>query len=695
MTLLVTFAAPSSYATQPVFQLGDDVLLSKYSQVIDGKRIGLITNQTGVNSQGQSMIDTLAHDPGARLTALYGPEHGIDGKALAGTYVPSSIHPTLQIPVYSLYGPTRMPTDQMLTDVDLLLFDIQDIGSRTYTYISTLNYAMIAAKRANKQIVVLDRPNPVGGDIVDGPMLQEGYQTFVGVDILPMAHGMTIGELALYFNRKIGADLTVVPMDGYTRQMRWQDTGLKWIPSSPRIPDLESVFGYMATGLGEGTGIFQADNFRWIGGKGLDARKFAAQLNSAQLPGVTFTPEQRGTAGGARLTITDYHTFNPAKTGVYALAYARMLSGFPVPRSVVGQPLLMFDKIMGTGQIGDALSKKYTPQQIELQYATALQQFRTTREAYLIYGNEPVTATEVIHRTVTIPQPAPVPPVPKPPATPAKPATPTPKPPATPAKPATPTPKPPATPEKPATPTPKPPATPEKPATPTPKPPAKPSAPTGKVAYLTFDDGASNVTPQVLDVLKQYRVRATFFVIGRNAEKYPAMIKRMATEGHVIGGHTYSHDYSKIYYSVDGFFQDLDRGNQAIQKITGQKPTLFRFPGGSNNSVSLKAQNPNVYTKEKWIMPDIVKAAKQRGYLYFDWNVSIGDASSGGYTVESAVTYVKNGIGTKKEIIVLMHDAETKATTAKALPQIIQYLQAQGYRFDVLGPAVTNVAFLR
>ena len=143
-----------------------------------------------------------------------------------------------------------MPTEEMLSGIDVLLFDVQDIGARTYTYMSTLNYCMVAAEKYDKPIVVLDRPNPLGGMIVDGPVLETPYKTFVGVDNLPMAHGMTAGELAQYFNRTIGAELYVVPMEGYKRTMVFQDTGLKWVPTSPNIPDLDSLFGYMATGLG-------------------------------------------------------------------------------------------------------------------------------------------------------------------------------------------------------------------------------------------------------------------------------------------------------------------------------------------------------------------------------------------------------------------------------------------------------------
>jgi uncharacterized protein YbbC (DUF1343 family) len=374
--------------TRPRFKLGNEVLLERYRHLIEGKRVGLITNPTGLNSKGEHLVDILAADPKVQLTALYGPEHGLDGKAAAGDYVESYQHPTLHIPVYSLYGATRKPTAAMLQDVDVLLFDIQDIGARYYTFISTMNYAMQAAQENGKQFIVLDRPNPLGGEIVEGPMLEDYYATFVGVDNLPMAHGMTIGELARFFNRKIGVDLTVVPMEGYTRDMIWQDTGLTWVPTSPMIPTVEAAFGYMASGLGDGTGIGRGGTyFSWIGGKGIDSVKFAKLMNGAGLPGVRYHAEDKGSQGGVRIEITDYRTFNPAKSGIYALAYARSLNQFAVPKSGnTPSQICMFDKLMGSNKVGQWLEQNLSPQQIVARYTPELNRFRQERQAYLIYG---------------------------------------------------------------------------------------------------------------------------------------------------------------------------------------------------------------------------------------------------------------------------------------------------------------------
>jgi len=364
------------------FMLGSTVLLSEERHLVEGRKVGLVTNQSGVNSRGESTKVLFFEAEDIDLKALYAPEHGLDGKALAGEYVKSYRHEVYDIPVYSLYGETRMPTEEMLEGIDVLIYDIQDIGARSYTYISTLNYCMQAAEKYAVPVVVLDRPNPLGGITVAGPVMEERFISFVGIDILPKAHGMTVGEIALYFNRNVGVELTVVPMQGYDRSMIYQDTGLSWVQTSPNIPDLEAVFGYMATGLGEGTGVFQADQFRWVGGRGLDAEIYAARLNAAGLEGVEFIPEERSEAGGARLEITDYHSFNPARTGIYILSYAFELGDFTVPKS--NDVIVMFDKIMGTDKMGLYLEQGLAPEEIEERFAPAIEEFKVEREKYLL-----------------------------------------------------------------------------------------------------------------------------------------------------------------------------------------------------------------------------------------------------------------------------------------------------------------------
>lgn len=394
LMVIMLYSYPASCQQGPPVKPGNEVLFERYYHLIKGKRVGLVTNQTGVNSRGERVIDVLYNDESVHLVALYAPEHGIDGKAKAGEYVKSYIHPELGIPVYSLYGATRFPTEDMLKEVDVLLFDIQDIGARTYTYMSTLNYCLVAAKQYGRPLLVLDRPNPLGGMIVEGPVLEDSFISFVGVDNLPMAHGMTAGELALFYNRKIDAKLQVIPMEGYRRNMIFQDTGLPWVQTSPNIPDLKSCFGYMATGLGEGTGVFQADSFKWIGGKGLNSHEFARLLTGAGLEGVSFVPEKRGEAGGVRLVITDYYRFNPARTGIYALAYAFSLGDFKIPKSSGGAPV-MFEKVMGTDKIGQYLERGLTPQEIEERYTPALNRFREERKKYLLDEYAPEIVVKV------------------------------------------------------------------------------------------------------------------------------------------------------------------------------------------------------------------------------------------------------------------------------------------------------------
>lgn len=364
--------------------LGNERLMGEYSHLIKGKNLGLITNQTGIDSQGKRTVDKLFKYPDANLVAIYSPEHGLDGKQEAGAYVDSYMDTELSLPVYSLYGVTREPSSEMLKGIDVLIFDIQGIGSRTYTYISTMNYAMKAAKKHNIDFVVLDRPNPLGGEIVEGYMLEDKYKTFVGVDKMPMAHGMTIGELAKYYNRDIGVKLEVVPMVNWKRSMIWQDTGLPFAQTSPNIPNIESAFNYMATGIGDNTGLGQGDKFTWVGAKGIDSEEFAKHLNAYNLPGVRFTPEDKNDKGGVRLIITDYHLYNPQKTGTYILATANLMGAIEIPEEKDGV-IPMFEKIHGSDKMGNALRRGLSPEQIVAEYQRELEEFKNIRKQYLIY----------------------------------------------------------------------------------------------------------------------------------------------------------------------------------------------------------------------------------------------------------------------------------------------------------------------
>ncbi|MDO5302121.1 MAG: DUF1343 domain-containing protein [Tissierellia bacterium] len=363
--------------------LGNERIFSDYNHLIRGKKLGLITNQTGVDRDGVPMAQRLKDYPEAELVALYAPEHGVDGKQKAGVYVESYFDEALGLPVYSLYGKTRKPSREMLEGIDVLLYDMQDIGSRTYTYISTLQNAMVAARENGIPIVVLDRPNPLGGEKVEGFLRESRFKSFVGIDKLPMGHGMTVGELAQFFNREIKGDLTVVPMKNWSRKMIYQDTGLTFTQTSPNIPDLESAFMYMATGSGENTGIGSSEYFHWVGGKDIDGEEFAQRLNAFGLEGVTFVPADKKTRGGVRLKITDHHSFNPAKAGYVILATANQMRPINVPE--LKKPWDMFYLIQGSETMADLLRAQASPQEIIDAYQDDVAAFRAQREAYLLY----------------------------------------------------------------------------------------------------------------------------------------------------------------------------------------------------------------------------------------------------------------------------------------------------------------------
>jgi uncharacterized protein YbbC (DUF1343 family) len=692
LSLLLTMFPPGgSSANLSVIQLGSDVLFTHFHQIIEDKKVGLITNQTGINGSGVSTIDMIRRDGSVTLTALFTPEYGLNGKAPADDPLTTYVHPVYEVPVYSLAGPKPQLTAEMLQSSDLLLVDLQNLGTRHDSYLSLLHTSIAAAKEHKKPIIILDRPNPLGGMIIDGPVLEDpAYLSDVGVDTLPLTYGMTFGELALFFNRKIGADVTVIPMTGYKRSMTYQDTELDWYPPSPAFSDLSSVLSHLATSMGEGTNLQYDEKYNWIGKEGIDEYRYADLMNGSLLPGVVFFPEKRESAGGVRIQIIDPRLFNPAKTGIYALAHANKLSTLTIKPGQSGPS--DFDLRMGTNKIAQLLEQGASPKDIEAAYMPQHAQFLSLRVPYLIYNEEPYYPTQPISsKQQEIPStPAPIE-EPKPsepsPAKPALPAQPSKEQPATPAPAPVPVPVPVPAPVLPA----KDPA-PEKsaepaPATPAPvpkQPPAPPAA--GKVAYLTFDDGPSPVTLHILETLKSFDAKATFFVVGRNIPGNEEILKRIVAEGHSVGGHSYSHDYRYLYKSVDAFFADMEKGNQLIEQATGVKPTLFRYPGGSTNTISLKYQDPSQYNKNKTVMAAIKEESRERGLTFIDWNVTNGDARSNRYTADEALGQIKKQVNNQKEIVILMHDTATKAATAESLPEVMQFLKEKGYRFEAISP---------
>jgi uncharacterized protein YbbC (DUF1343 family) len=317
-------------------RLGIDVLLSDSLHVVQGKRVGLITNHTGRDAAGVSTIDRLARASGVRLTALYGPEHGLRGLAKPGEGVASTVDSATGVPIYSLYGETRTPTPDMLKDVDVLIFDIQDVGARVYTYPWTMALAAEAARKSGKTFVVLDRPDPIRADRVEGGVLDPKFRSFVGAYPVAIRYGLTIGELARYLvrSKQLDANVRVIPMQNYSRSMWWDETGIEWINPSPNMRSIDAALLYTGTVFFEGTNVTEGRGtdapYQMIGAPWLvDAGAIARELNARNLPGVHFdSTTQTPTAGYKwagqtipmiRVTVTDRNGVQPAAVGLHML----------------------------------------------------------------------------------------------------------------------------------------------------------------------------------------------------------------------------------------------------------------------------------------------------------------------------------------------------------------------------------------
>ncbi len=330
---LLLYILPVAVFAAPVVKLGIDRLVTEeYSYLLKGKRIGLITNQTGVNSSLISTVDVLkaySKTKSFSLVALFAPEHGINGSISASQTIEDAFDAD-HIPIYSLYGKNMRPTGEMLKGIDLLIYDIQDIGSRSYTYVSTMFYAMEACAKNHVQFCVLDRPNPINGVVVDGLLLDKKHRSTIGYVNVPYCHGMTAGELARYFNQEynIGCQLIVIPMRGWSRKMTFKDTGLSWIPTSPYIPEATTAYFYPTTGiLGElqivNTGLGYTMPFKIVGAPWIDAILFADQLNAQAFPGVFFRPfyftpnfgrHAKEACQGVLIVVTDPSVYKPVST---------------------------------------------------------------------------------------------------------------------------------------------------------------------------------------------------------------------------------------------------------------------------------------------------------------------------------------------------------------------------------------------
>jgi uncharacterized protein YbbC (DUF1343 family) len=395
-------------------ELGIDVLEQRQFSDLRGKRVGLITNATGIDSHGESTVDVLWKAPGVRLVALFGPEHGVYGADWAGQYVESSTDAHTGLPVYSLYGPTRKPTPEMLKDIDVLVYDIQDIGCRSYTFISTLGLAMDAAGQAGIKFYVLDRPDPLGGNRVEGPMLDPRFRSFTSQWDIPYVYGLTPGELAYMLRSMPGwlkkpPALTIVSMVGWYRSMSWDETGLMWVPTSPHIPTAETALNYVATGfLGEAGGISNGVGytlpFAVFAHPSFNSFAVADQFNSLRIPGVLFEPVtykpfynlfKDQVISGAQLYYPD-----PSKVNLCNLAVQILYRCYHAPGTRMFRTTAdgnsgsdAFDHIAGTDELRLALQAGKTPEEIVAGWQASLSNFREARRPYLLYGEQPRSET--------------------------------------------------------------------------------------------------------------------------------------------------------------------------------------------------------------------------------------------------------------------------------------------------------------
>ncbi len=387
--------------TQDELKLGVEVLLDEQKELIEGKRVGLITNPTGVDQALNSIVDRLHNDPAVNLTALYGPEHGVRGDAQAGEYVEYYIDEQTGLPVYSLYGETRKPTPEMLENVDVLLFDIQDVGARFYTYIYTMAYAMEAAQENGKEFIVLDRPNPLGGYDVGGPVLDPDYASFVGNYPIPLRHGLTVGELANLFNEEfaIGADLKVVEMNGWERGMYYNDTNLEFVMPSPNMPTFDTALVYPGAALIEGTNVSEGRGttkpFELIGAPFINSTEFAQALNELEVPGVlfraaSFTPmfsKHSGTlTHGVQIHVIDKEAYQPVITGLHILkAIHDMYPDEFAFRAENSSGISFFDNLIGNGWVREAIENGDAVEEMVITWNQELERFKQTRRNYLLY----------------------------------------------------------------------------------------------------------------------------------------------------------------------------------------------------------------------------------------------------------------------------------------------------------------------
>jgi uncharacterized protein YbbC (DUF1343 family) len=405
--VLNLIAIALAFSQQSRVKIGAEILIEKHLDLIKGKKIGIVTNHTGILPDGRHIVDVLNEIEGVKIVALFGPEHGIRGEVPDGKSISHGVDAKTGIPVFSLYGDVKKPTEEMLKDIDVLIFDIQDVGARFYTYISTMSYCMEACAEMGKKFIVLDRPNPIRGVYVDGPILEPRFKSFVGLHPIPVAHGMTVGELAKMFNDEgwlknaVKADLTVVKMENYSRRMWFDQTGLPWVKPSPNMMTLKTAIVYTATCFIEGTNVSEGRGtqhpFEWIGAPWIDGEKLAKELNYYKLPGVKFEPisftptdiekvtvdpkYEGEKCGGVYLNVYDREKFEPVKVGVYILYALKKLYPDKFKWRTAGQ-----DRLWGTDKVRLMIDEGKKPDEIIKTWEDDVKKFLSIRQKYLLYN---------------------------------------------------------------------------------------------------------------------------------------------------------------------------------------------------------------------------------------------------------------------------------------------------------------------
>lgn len=411
MVLVSLSAASSVYAEEPSVRPGIEVLRERGFDILVGKRVGLVTNPSGVDHHLNSTVDILFNAPGVELVALYGPEHGVRGDVYAGGKVSDTRDEATGLPVHSLYGATRKPTSEMLEGIDVMVYDIQDVGVRSYTFISTLGLVMEACAEADIDVVVLDRPNPLGGNKIEGCYVEQPFNSFVSQYRIPYIYGLTVGELAELINEEglnrgqkgnqppAKCRLTVVPMEGWTRDMLYEDTGLPWVLPSPNIPFKDTPMYYAAAGIcGElygfmNIGIGYTLPFQIFGALWLDPVELKERLESYDLPGVSFrtiwykpfSGSQKGQlVKGLQYFFTDYEKAYVTETQFYVMQAVAEL--YPDKRAfevITGYGL--FDKVCGTDYVRTEFQKRYKVADIRNYWRKDDESFRALSQKYHIY----------------------------------------------------------------------------------------------------------------------------------------------------------------------------------------------------------------------------------------------------------------------------------------------------------------------